>query len=179
MFATQCQECGGVCCYADDSTYTVVGNDPVELSDKLSQKYAVLADFLTSNKLKVNVDKTHLLLMSTRQKRRFRDTSTITINTPTAVITPSAVERLLGAQIHQDMHWKEHIMDNKDALLKSLTTRATAIKKISKTTSFKTSKMIANGIFMSKLIYLMPVGWDVMTILSMLYKSARTRWPGW
>ena len=95
--------------------------------------------------------------MSTRQRRRFRDTSTITINTPTAVITPSAVERLLGAQVHQDMHWKEHILDNKDALLKSLTTRARAIKKISKTTSFKTRKMIANGIFMSKLIYLMPV----------------------
>ena len=89
MFATQCQECGGVCCYADDSTYTAVGNDPVELSDKLSQKYAVLADFLTSNKLKVNDDKTHLLVMSTRQRRRFRDTSTITINTPTALITPS------------------------------------------------------------------------------------------
>ena len=107
MFATQCQECGGVCYYADDSTYTAVGNDPVELSDKLSQKYAVLAEFLTSNKLKVNDDKTHLLVMSTRQRRRFRDTSTITINTPTAVITPSAVERLLGAQIHQDMHWKK------------------------------------------------------------------------
>ena len=134
-----------------------MGKDPEELSDKLSQKYAVLADFLTSNKLKVNDEKTHLLVMSTRQKRRFRDTSTITINTPTAVITPSSVERLLGAQIHQDMHWKEHIMNNKDALLKSLTTRATAIKKIRKTTSFKTRKMIANGIFMSKLIYPMPV----------------------
>ena len=55
------------------------------------------------------------------------------------------------------MLWKEHILDNKDALLKSLTTRATAIKKISKTTSFKTRQIIANGIFMSKLIYLMPV----------------------
>jgi hypothetical protein len=97
------------------------------------------------------------LVMSTRQKRRFRDTSTITINTPTAVITPSPVERLLGAQINQAMHWKEHIRDNKHALLKSLNTRATAMKKISKTTSLKTRKMIANGICMSKLIYLMPV----------------------
>jgi hypothetical protein len=144
-------------CYADDRTYTAVGNNPVELSDKLSQKYAVLANFLTANKLKVNDYNTHLLVMSTRQKRRFRHTSTITFNTPTAVITPSTVERLLGAQVHQDMHWQEHIMDNKDDPLKSLNTRATDMKKISKTTSFKTRKMIANGIFMSKLIYLMPV----------------------
>ena len=48
-------------------------------------------------------------------------------------------------------------MDNSEALLKSLSTRANAIKKISCFTSFKTRKIIANGIFMSKLIYLMPV----------------------
>ena len=65
LFSIQCQECGGVCCYADDSTYSVAGDDPIELSEKLSQKYSVLADFLTANKLKVNDDKTHLLVMST------------------------------------------------------------------------------------------------------------------
>ena len=59
IFNLQCQECGGVCCYADDSTYTAVGSDPVELSEKLSHKYSVLADFLTLNKLKVNDKKTH------------------------------------------------------------------------------------------------------------------------
>ena len=107
LFTIQCQECGGVCCYVDDSTYTVSGSDPVELSEKLSHKYSVLADFLTANKLKVNDEKTHLLVMSTRQKRRYRDTRTITINTPTATIQPSVVERLLGAQVHQDMQWKD------------------------------------------------------------------------
>jgi hypothetical protein len=157
IFNTQCQECGGVCCYADDSTYTVQGNDPVELSRKLSQKYTALAEFLTANKLKVNDEKTHLLVMTTRQKRRHLDTSSITINTPTAVITPSKVERLLGAQVHQDMHWKEHLLLNDDSLIKSLNKRAGAIKKISRAASFKTRKMIANGIYMSKLIYLMPV----------------------
>ena len=95
--------------------------------------------------------------MTTRQKRRHLDTSSITINTPTAVITPSKVERLLGAQVHQDMHWKEHLLLNDDSLIKSLNKRAGAIKKISRAASFKTRKMIANGIYMSKLIYLMPV----------------------
>ena len=57
-----------MCCYADDSTYTATGTDPLELSEKLSEKYNVLANFLTANKLKVNDDKTHLLVMSTRKK---------------------------------------------------------------------------------------------------------------
>ena len=157
MFTIQCLECGGLCCYADDSTYTATGDNPQELSVKLSQKYAVLAEFLTSNKLKVNDDKTHLLVMSTRQKRQHRDTSTITITTPTATITPSVVERLLGAQVHHDMRWKEHILDNQDSLIKCLNKRVGAMRKISKTASFKTRKLIANGIFISKLIYLMPV----------------------
>jgi hypothetical protein len=48
-------------------------------------------------------------------------------------------------------------MTNEDSLIKSLTKRQGAIKKISSVASFKSRKMIANGIFMSKLIYLMPV----------------------
>ena len=47
--------------------------------------------------------------------------------------------------------WKEHILNNKDFLLNSLNKRVGAIKKIIKSASFKTRKMIA------KLIYLMPV----------------------
>ena len=156
-FTIQCLERGGVCCYTDDSIYTATGDNPQELSDKLSHKYTVLAEFLTASKLKVNDDKTHLLVMSTRQKRRHRDTSSITITTPTAIITPSTVERLLGAQVHHDMRWKEHILDNKDSLLKCLNQRVGAMKKISKTASFKTRKVVANGIFIPKLIYLLPV----------------------
>ena len=156
-FTLQCPECGGLCCYADDSTYTATGSNQQDLSDKLSRKYGLLADFLTANKLKVNDDKTHLLVMSTRQRRHHRDTSMVTINTPTATIKPSTVERLLGAHIHQDMHWREHILDNQDSLLKCLNKRVGAIRKISSSANFKVRKMIANGIFISKLIYLMPL----------------------
>ena len=52
-----------------------------------------------------------------------KDTSTITINTPSAIIAPSEVERLLGAQVHRDMRWREHLLDNEDALVKSLNQR--------------------------------------------------------
>ena len=157
LFRSQCQECGGVCCYADDSTYTVQGSDPEELSAKLSGKYEVLADYLASNKLKVNDDKTHLLVLTTSQKRRHIDTNSITVTTPTAIIAPSSVEKLLGVQVHQDMKWKEHIMNNKDSLIRNLNKRAGALKKITKSCGFKTRKMIATGIYISKLIYLMPV----------------------
>ena len=152
MFSIQCYECGGMCCYADDSTYTVAGKTTEELTDKLSHKYTVIADFLTDNKLKVNDDKTHLLVMSTWQKRRFKNTSSVRINTPSASITPSITERLLGAQVNHNMKWEDHIFE----CIKSLNTRLAALQKIQKLASFRTRKMIGTGIFMSKLIYLMP-----------------------
>ena len=79
------------------------------------------------------------------------------IVTPTATITPSSVERLLGAKIHQDMRWVEHVLDGDDSLVKALNSRLGALKKISQVASFKSRKAIADGIFMSKLIYIMPL----------------------
>ena len=46
-----------------------------------------------------------------------------------------------------DMQWREHILDK----------RVGAIRMISSSANFKARKMIANGIFISKLIYLMPL----------------------
>ena len=116
-----------------------------------------MADFLTDNKLKVNDDKTHMLVMTTWQKRRHVDTDSTRILTPSIIIKPSSTERLLGAEIHQDMGWREHILDSDNSLVKSLNKRLGAVKKVEKLASFRTRKMIATGIFMSKLIYLMPL----------------------
>ena len=68
IFSIQCQECGGLCCYADDSTYSVTDKNPDQLSETLSKKYSIMADFLTDNMLKVNDEKTHMLVMTTRLK---------------------------------------------------------------------------------------------------------------
>ena len=78
-----------------NTVYTVTAKDPAELSAKLTHKYSIMAEFLTDNQLKVNDEKTHLLVMTTRQKPRYVQTSDISITTPTATISPSTEERLL------------------------------------------------------------------------------------
>ena len=121
----------------------------MQLSEKLSEKYNIISDFLTSNKLKVNDDKTQLLVLTSRQKRQHVDLSNIIITTPTATVRPSKVERLLGAHVHEVMRWKEHIMDNEESL-----------KKVCRLASFKSRKMLANGVFMCSC----QSGLDVRTI---------------
>ena len=68
-FITMCSECGGICCYADDSTYTVTAKNAEELSIKLETNFRIMSEYLTENRLCINTDKTHLLVMSTKQKK--------------------------------------------------------------------------------------------------------------
>ena len=155
-FRCQCRECGGIAVYADDSTYSVSDRDQDRLSTKLSEKFQVMADYLTANRLKVNSDKTHLIVMTTAQKRRKHPT-TVSIRTETETIEPTPVERLLGSYIHQDMKWTEYLRDNENSLLHCLNQRLGALKKVARSASFKARLTVANGIFMSKLIFMIPL----------------------
>ena len=149
---THCADCGGLCCFADDSTYTVSSPDQDILTQKLTEKYLVLADYMNNNRLKLNDDKTHLLIMTTKQKHRLLQID-VKISTPSEVIKPIKSEKLLGIFIQDDLKWSDYIQNNDKSLVKQLTTRLNALRIISKVASFKVRLMIANGIFCSKLIF--------------------------
>ena len=105
-----------------------------------------------NNRLKLNDDKTHLLIMTTGQKRRIINIH-LQINTPTEEIKPIKSEKLLGIFIQDDLKWSEYLQNHDKSLIKQLTSRLNALKMVSHVASFKTRLMIANGIFCSKLIY--------------------------
>ena len=86
-FRTMCTECGGICCYADDSTYILSAETTEELSTQLEIKFQVISNYLTENPLCINSDKTHLLSMSTRQKKRNNNLPPLTLNTGNKIIT--------------------------------------------------------------------------------------------
>ena len=58
-FNVNCDECGSLCCYVDDSTYLSSSSDPRVLSEKLSEQYGKLASYMGDNRLVINDDKTH------------------------------------------------------------------------------------------------------------------------
>ena len=156
-FDQNCDSCGSICCYADDSTFSYAGQDSIELSNLTADKYEKMADYMTSNKLKLNGDKTHLMVMMNDAARRKNPNFQIQLDTGEKIVETSETEKLLGAQISQNLKWNQHIRDDEKSLIKSLNTRLNAFKKVSRIASFKTRKMIGNGIFISKLIYLIPL----------------------
>ena len=179
-YTMMCKHCGSVGCYADDTTYSCTGSDIISLSDHLSSKYQVLPDFLVSNRLKLNDDKTHLMVMSTSQARATRkgtmkDSRLVVIRTPTEIIEPSETEKLLGCWLHQDMKFTEHLQKHKESLLSSLNKRIGALKMLGNVANFKTRKMIADGIIMSKLIYLIELWGGCSNYLMEALQKAQNR----
>ena len=60
-------ENGNIVCFADDTTFTSADFDAASLSSKLTEKYKIIAQFMVNNQLKLNDDKTHLLVLSKGQ----------------------------------------------------------------------------------------------------------------
>ena len=152
-----CSGYGSIGCYADDTMYSFSGSDTSVISENMTAKYKILSDFLVSNKLKLNDDKTHLMAMFTSQARLSRERkgniSKVVIRTPLKNIETSRTEKLLGCWLHQDMKWGEHLQNNNESVLRYLNSRVGALKIICKVASFKIRKMIADGIIMSKITY--------------------------
>ena len=63
------------------------------------------------------------------------------------------------------------MVGNDDCLVRSLNRRIGALRKVCKVAGFKNRKMIADGIFMSKLVYLIPL-WGACA--TSLLKSLQT-----
>ena len=47
-------------------------SDPAQLSDKLSMQYKNIAEYMGDNKLVINNDKTHLLVMGSKKHEEAR-----------------------------------------------------------------------------------------------------------
>ena len=64
---------------------------------------------------------------------------------------------LLGGTISEDLKWKEHILGSDQSLVTQLNSRINGLVKVASRAPFATRLMVANGIFISKFIYLIQV----------------------
>ena len=65
-------DCGEMVGYVDDGAYSYAHSDPAVLSQVLSRKYNLLEEWIHGNKLVINQDKTHLMVMGTRRISEMR-----------------------------------------------------------------------------------------------------------
>ena len=146
------QKCGGTVCYVDDATYSVGHTDPDTLSTKLSEQYDIIADYMADNRLVINADKTHVVVMGNKKAADLR--RQVSLSAGEHLVVPSQTEKLLGCQISEDLTWKHHILLSDESVIKQLTSRVNGLCLISDRSTFETRLMVANGIILSKLCYL-------------------------
>ena len=53
-------------------TYSVSHIDPDSLSTKLSDQYDIIADYMAANRLVINADKTHMVVMGNKKAADLR-----------------------------------------------------------------------------------------------------------
>ena len=109
---------------------------------------------MLNNRLKLNDAKTQLLVVMPGSKNHQNVVDLVSIRTGSETINPCQSAKLLGCWVSGDLKWTEHIRNNSDNLLTSLNKRAAAVGKICQIATFRTRKTIAEGIFISKLSYL-------------------------
>ena len=100
------------------------------------------------------------------------------LNTGEEVIEPTSNEKLLGGVISNNFTWNNHIRDNKTSMFKILTSKINALSKVSRISNFKTRKMVASGLVMSTLNYLVQLygscsGYLVKLLQVLQNKAAR------
>ena len=156
-FNLHCPACGSLCCFADDSSYSYSSTSAEEISATLAYKYETISEYMKCHKLKLNGDKTHVMLLMSDAARRAQPDLSINLDTGLEIIPPSTSDKLLGGTIGQNLKFTDHIQNSEESMIKLLNKRLGALKKVSKTASFKSRKMIANGLIMSKLVYLIPL----------------------
>ena len=104
-----------------------------------------------------NQRKTHLLVMSTDRMHKIHGNFGIVLDTGMETILPQDHEKLLGCTISSNFTWNQHLRDDEFSLHMQLTSRINALRKISFAASFATRKMIANGIVISRIIYVIQI----------------------
>ena len=61
--------------YADDKTLSASGRNIAEISNELTEACCKVSHWMKANRLKLNPEKTHLLLMRTQQKLNSADST--------------------------------------------------------------------------------------------------------
>jgi len=131
--------------FADDTTLTYSNRNLDSLTDNINQQMIVLSTWLNSNKLTLNISKTHFLFFNKH----------LTNNPPLKLfyngvqITNVTHTKILGVEVDEKLSWKPHIQ----TLTKKLSSIVFTLHKIRFNITYSTALLIYNSLFKSQLSY--------------------------
>ena len=162
LFTPNCGMCGQIPTYADDSTVVISSTTRLHAQEKIVEITDKMKIFLSSNSLSLNLSKTEIVEIMVRQKRAKMAGSApqLTVMKPDStlkVITAKDYCRLLGGNLNKNATWSHHLYLGEKPVVKSLRTTLGFLTHIASNLPVSSRLLLANGLFLSKLIYLLPM----------------------
>ena len=93
--------------YADDSTASASGRTWEEAKGKMNSTLRPVFENMKAARLKVNKDKTKLLIITSNQKRRAEGGLAVSMSIGGKEVKPESSAKSLGVIIGSDLIWKE------------------------------------------------------------------------
>ena len=93
--------------YADDTALYSVHSDPGELSRRVQEDLQRVAEWITRNGLRMNVNKTQLVVLNRKGKQSIADSVQVSVDD--SMLQKQDCVKYLGVSIDKDLSWKTHI----------------------------------------------------------------------
>jgi len=135
--------------YADDTTARVSGELWPELERKLERALNPLFNNLKENRVKVNEDKTGLMILGDRKarKRLMENGGDMAITLAGKKIAAEEKKRSLGLIISENMNWTDHVNET----VRKCKFKIRSLKKLEGVVSEDQRKKLVEGVVMSRL----------------------------
>ena len=127
--------------YADDTSLTLAGTGIDHINCCLNYGLSDVYEWLSANKLNLNMTKTEFMLIASRQKlSQFTESPSLTINENAIELVTSAMS--LGVYVDQNINWEYHI----ENISKKIACAFGAIKQIRHLTPFNVLIKVYNSL---------------------------------
>ena len=153
---------GNVYQYADDIMIMIKGLTIESVKSKASDAYSIMQNWFLRNRLKLNSQKTNFMFVMTRQRAVGKNCH-VSVQFGNDDVLPATSEKILGVTFENNMSVNSHLTVGDSSLLQQVSRKMRALWLLRNHLSFKSRKMTAWGIVMSKLLYGIEVWGPCMT----------------
>ena len=148
--------------YADDNTPTTADKDPEKLQKKVQSEADLVTGWFSYNRMVCSGDKTKLLIIGTganRADKLERPGKVLQVAVEENIKKESQSEKLLGIVVNNIGTWRNHFTGDgeNEGLLSKLSKTVGILRRLRMHLTDPKFRIVANGLFSSKLIYGMTV----------------------
>ena len=162
LFGCQCEQCGELTTYVDDSTYHIASKKRETNQEKINTNLDRIQKYMDNNELSINLGKTKVLEMMLRQKRAKMpgEPPKLLVNIgqgEVKEIRDKGTCKFLGAILQSNITWNKHLENEKNALFPSLRKQLGALIHMGRKIPPMCRRLLAVGLIHSRISYLLPL----------------------